>query len=158
MAPNNASPGAEPVQTPQTSGTDKNRTGFPSSQGAITPLGTVAIRSHFDSVRNAPAPDPDSSGSTLQIGQLTSIRQPVYPPEAARRRIEGTVRLQAVVAENGVVETVKLLSGPPGLVASAINAVQDWRYGPTFLDGHPIESMEDVTVEFRLANSTPSPR
>ncbi len=155
MASNNVSPGTVPAQAPQTSGTDKNRMGFPVSQGTTTAAGTVAIRSHFNSVQNAP--DSDSSDSTLQIGQLTSIRQPVYPPEAARRRIEGTVRLQAVVAENGVVETVKLLSGPPGLAASAIDAVRDWRYGQTFLDGHPIESIEDVTVEFRLANSTPSP-
>ena len=122
------------------------------------PMGTAAISSHFHSVRNAPESDPEAPAPILRIGQLASIRQPVYPPEAAKQRIEGVVKLRAAVAQNGVVERVELVSGPPGLVAAAIDAVRDWRYDPTLLDGHPVESLEDITVVFRMANSTPSPR
>jgi TonB family protein len=161
---NATSPRLPSRQTPQLQGADQNRAGLPSVP--IAPrnprAGTVAISSHFNSVRGAPARDSnddlDSPSGKLQIGQLASFRQPAYPPEAAQRRIQGTVRLRAVVAQNGVVESVKLLSGPPGLTASAIDAVRDWRYEQTLLDGHPVESIEDIAVEFRLANSTPSPR
>jgi len=119
--------------------------------------GTVAISSHFDSVRETET-DQVPEGSRLTVGQLVSIRQPVYPVEAVRGHVEGTVRLRAVVDQIGKVEVVQLVSGHPVLVPAAIDAVHEWRYGETILDSKAVKSVEDITVVFRLANSVASPR
>ena len=126
-------------------------------QAVALPVGTVAISSHFHSLRG------EESLATLQdrplqIGQLIAIHQPNYPTEAKRARVEGTVQLRATVDPVGRVEIVHVLSGPPILVPAAVEAVREWRYGPTILEGRAVESVNDVTVAFRLASSAPSPR
>jgi protein TonB len=93
----------------------------------------------------------------LQIGQLASFRQPVYPVEAVRAHVEGTVELRVMVDQSGTVENIRLVSGPPLLVPTAITAVKQWRYGRTALNGRAVESVEDVSVTFRLGNSAASP-
>lgn len=117
------------------------------------PLGTVAIRSHFQAIRGEESPP----GGSLQIGQLASFRQPVYPVEAVRAHVEGTVELRVMVDQSGTVENIRLVSGPPLLVPTAITAVKQWRYGRTALNGRAVESVEDVSVTFRLGNSAASP-
>jgi outer membrane biosynthesis protein TonB len=124
------------------------------SQPSDVPSGTVAISSHFQSIRGA-EPQPNSS---LQIGKLAYFWQPGLPIEAARAHVEGTVILRATVDQAGTVESVQLVSGPPLLVPAAINAVRQWRYGQTILDGRAVESVEDITVVFRLGNTASSPR
>jgi len=87
----------------------------------------------------------------LQIGELISSYSPAYPIGAAREGIEGTVRLDVIVARGGTVRSVQIMSGPPMLASSAANAVRDWRYGETFLSGQAIETEQYVTIVFRLA-------
>ena len=82
----------------------------------------------------------------------------MYPAEALKARVEGTVRVRATVDSAGRVSVVQAISGPPLLIAAAVNAVHEWRYGQTFVDGHPVEGLEDVSVDFRLANTAASPR
>jgi outer membrane biosynthesis protein TonB len=126
------------------------------SQAPAIPYGTVAISSHFGSIRTeSREPRPKA---TLQVGQLMWFHQPDYPTEAARAHVEGIVQLQAIVDPSGRVEVLHVVSGPPMLVPAAIDAVRQWRYGATILDGRTVESVNDVSVVFRLANSTPSPR
>jgi protein TonB len=72
--------------------------------------------------------------------------------------VEGTVTLSVLVDPAGTVESVKLISGPPMLVFAAINSVWQWRYNRTTLNGRAVESVEEVTVAFRLGNSASSPR
>lgn len=119
--------------------------------------GTVAISSRFRSLRGE-EPQETLSNPTLVIGQLLSIRQPVYPVEASRAGVEGTVRVRATVDQTGRVVVVQALSGPPMLIASAVEAVREWRYGQTFVEGHAVEGLEDVSIDFRLANAAASPR
>jgi periplasmic protein TonB len=76
--------------------------------------------------------------------------QPIYPEMARRARIEGLVRLQAIIATNGTVQGVQLITGHPWLVAAAIAAVRDWRYTPPTLNGDPVEMVMFVEVNFRL--------
>jgi len=92
------------------------------------------------------------------IGQLLSIHQPVYPVEAERARVEGTVRVRATVDQIGRVTVVQAISGPPMLIAAAVDAVREWRYGPTISDARAVESVEDITVAFHLGSSVASPR
>ncbi len=89
----------------------------------------------------------------LQIGQLVTMKQPLYPIEAGRAHVEGAVQLRATVDQAGRVEIVQAVSGPPMLIAPAVEAVREWRYKPTTINGTALESVEDVTVVFRLSNA-----
>jgi protein TonB len=92
-------------------------------------------------------------GTTLQIGQLTSRVEPLYPEEIRRQRIEGTIKLHAIIGRDGAIQSVGLVSGPPLLAPLAMGAVRQWHFKPTLLGGQPIEAEEDITVVFRLANT-----
>ncbi|HEX4003205.1 MAG TPA: TonB family protein [Candidatus Acidoferrales bacterium] len=128
-----------------------------STTPASTPTGLVAVSSHFQSVQGI-APDEVADDGRPAAGRLVSIKQPVYPAEAARQGIEGTVRLRVVVDEIGRVDNVYVVSGPPQLVPAAISAVREWRYTGTILDSRAVKSVEDVAMVFRMANSLESPR
>jgi len=125
--------------------------------GTGEPAGLVAISSHFQSIQGL-APDQLVDSGRPAIGRLISIKQPVYPAEAVRERIEGTVRLRLVVDEIGHVDNVYVVSGPPQLVPAAISAVREWRYTGTILDAKAVKSVEDVAMVFRVANTLESPR
>jgi TonB family protein len=86
----------------------------------------------------------------VQRGILIHRVEPIYPPEAERQGIEGNVRLRVTVGPDGVVRFVQLLSGPPTLAQAAIEAVRQWRFSPTLLDGKPIEATGNVTLAFHL--------
>jgi protein TonB len=75
---------------------------------------------------------------------------PVYPPLARQTRISGTVRLHAIIAKDGTVQQLEVLSGHPLLVQSALDAVRQWRYQPTLLNGEPVEVDTTVDVIFSL--------
>jgi protein TonB len=75
-----------------------------------------------------------------------------YPPEAQKQQIEGVVKIRQVVGIDGKVRSVKLLTGPPLLVPAALEAARYWRYLPALLNGQPIETEQDVEIEFHLPN------
>jgi protein TonB len=75
---------------------------------------------------------------------------PVYPPLAIAAHVQGRVVLDAVVDTQGNVASVKVLKSVPLLDAAAVEAVQQWRYRPTLLNGIPVSVLLTVTVEFRL--------
>ncbi len=86
----------------------------------------------------------------LLVGRLLKRVDPSYPLDAVQQRIEGTVRLHAVIGEDGKVQSVEAVSGPTLLVGAAVNAVREWRYGPTLFEGHRVQIQEDVRLAFRL--------
>jgi protein TonB len=121
--------------------------------------GTVSVSaSPFPSIRVPPELKSQISkqGASLQIGQLLSRVEPIYPEDAEHQRIEGVVKLHAIIARDGSIQDIDQMSGPPLLVAAAANAVRQWRYKPTSLDGHPVEAAESVTVTFRLQSPRPN--
>jgi TonB family protein len=75
---------------------------------------------------------------------------PKYPPAALRYRIQGTVRLEALISKDGHVERLRLLSGHPLLVRAAREAAQQWVYRPTLLRGKPVRVVTEMDVHFRL--------
>jgi TonB family protein len=87
---------------------------------------------------------------SLLVGRLLKRVDPSYPLDAKQQRIEGIVRLHAVIGADGKVESLEPVSGPPLLVGAAIIAVREWRYGPTLLDGRRIQIQEDIRLVFRL--------
>jgi TonB family protein len=88
----------------------------------------------------------------LQVGPLANLVDPVYPPDAQQKHVEGTVKLHATIGIDGLVKDLQPLSGPPSLVPAALAAVRAWRYNPTLLNGQPIETQEDISLVFRLPN------
>jgi hypothetical protein len=132
-------------------------TGQSSPVSSTVPTGLVAISSHFQSVQGVD-PDQIAEAGRLTIGQLVSLKQPVYPTEAVRERVEGTVHLRVVVDQVGHVEVVYVVNGPPMLVPAAIVAVREWRYRTTVLGSRVVKAVEDIAVVFRLGNSVASPQ
>ncbi|MFZ0885212.1 MAG: energy transducer TonB [Candidatus Acidiferrales bacterium] len=86
----------------------------------------------------------------LVVGRLRRRVVPSYPPDALQQRIDGTVRLRAAIGEDGKVQSVEPVSGPPLLVGAAVIAVHEWRYGPTIFDGRHIQTQADISLVFRL--------
>jgi protein TonB len=76
--------------------------------------------------------------------------EPVYPDFAARARVEGTVILEAVIDEEGAVQSLKVLRSVPLLDKAALTAVEQWRYSPVMLNGRPVRAILTVTVSFRM--------
>jgi protein TonB len=74
--------------------------------------------------------------------------QPVYPPIARAAHVQGTVVLHALISKQGTIEQLKVISGPPMLTASAMDAVQRWRYKPYLLNGDPVEVETTINVNF----------
>jgi protein TonB len=77
-----------------------------------------------------------------------SAAAPVYPADAAAAGIEGIVIIQAMVGTDGGVKNAKILRSVPGLDQAALDAVQQWRFTPTLLNGRPVEIIMNVDVTF----------
>ena len=104
----------------------------------------------------APPPPPKAAsrtrvGGAVQAAKLVNRVQPVYPPLARQTRISGTVRLHAIIGKDGTVQQLQVESGHPLLVQSALDAVKQWRYQPTLLNGEPVEVDTEIDVIFSLA-------
>ena len=97
-----------------------------------------------------------SGPAALSIGRLISKIEPIYPPDALRQRISGTVKLHVVLGVDGRVETATVTDGPPQLSNAALQAIKQWRYEPTLLGTAPVGAEEDITMIFRIAVSTHS--
>jgi protein TonB len=76
--------------------------------------------------------------------------QPAYPPLAKQTRTQGVVLLEAVIDRDGSIQSLRVISGHPLLTGAAVEAVKQWRYRPTLLNGEPIEVITTVTVTFTL--------
>jgi protein TonB len=90
-------------------------------------------------------------GGKVQEAKLIKRVMPVYPVLARQARISGTVHLMAVIAKDGAIQDLRVLSGHPLLIASAVNAVRQWVYRPTLLNGQPMEVMAPIDVIFTLS-------
>src|SRR5713101_3240102 len=86
----------------------------------------------------------------VQQAFLTQRVQPTYPPLAVQMRQEGTVQLHAIIGRDGAVTALEVLSGHSILAQAALEAVRQWRYRPTLLNGKPVEVETYITVIFQL--------
>ncbi len=90
-------------------------------------------------------------GGQVEAAKLIYAPRPEYPPLAKMARIQGTVKLEAIIAKDGTIQDLKVLSGHPLLVKAALDAVKQWRYQPTLLNGQPVEVVTEIDVNFTLA-------
>jgi periplasmic protein TonB len=113
--------------------------------GVIGGVGTAA----------PPPPKPKQTGplrvgGNVQAARIVNRVQPVYPPLARQTRISGTVRLHAIIGKDGTVQQLEVLSGHPLLQQAALDAVRQWRYQPTLLNGDPVDVDTTIDVIFSL--------
>jgi protein TonB len=104
-----------------------------------------------------PPPKPKAPSGPVRVGgnvaEANLIRrvQPVYPPLAKSARVSGTVEFSAVISKDGNIENLQLVRGHPLLVNAAREAVLQWKYKPTLLNGQPVEVVTQIIVNFTLS-------
>ena len=89
-------------------------------------------------------------GGNVQAARIVNRVQPVYPPLARQTRISGTVRLHAIIGKDGAITSLEVMSGHPLLQQAALDAVRQWRYQPTLLNGEPVDADTTIDVIFSL--------
>jgi protein TonB len=87
--------------------------------------------------------------SQLDEGQLVNKVEPVYPHIAAISGIQGQVKLHAIIARDGRIQSLNVISGHPLLAHAALDAVEKWRYRPYVLNGERVEVETFITINFR---------
>lgn len=154
----------DPDEAPATGLTSGGRYGVPyglgDPQAALSEVIAEALRRPVPAppkvAEQPPAPPMPTQPPLLRIGgkvvQPTPLYTPTpdYPLIARQARIQGVVRLEAIVATDGSIRSVKLVDGPALLVEAAIAAVRTWRYTSPTLNGDPIEILMNVEVKFNL--------
>jgi len=132
------------------------RQGIQGGTGDHWSANSVLGSTFVDSAAALPPPPPHPISrpirpSSVMEANLVHRVQPAYPPLARAARIQGTVVLQAIISKNGTIQNLQVLNGHPMLVRAAIDAVQQWRYRPYFLNGEPVEVETQITVNFILS-------
>jgi TonB family protein len=89
-------------------------------------------------------------GGNVQAANLIKKVRPAYPPEAKSRHIQGTVRFSVIIDTEGKISNMTLESAPLALYESARDAVRQWVYKPTLLNGRPIEVVTRIDVNYAL--------
>ena len=92
-----------------------------------------------------------SVGGLVQQAMLVRRVEPIYPPLARQIRHSGQVQLHALIAVDGTIASLEVMDGDPLLVRSALDAVGQWRYRPTLLNGSPVEVETVITVVYTLS-------
>ena len=91
-----------------------------------------------------------TKGGDVAAATATKKVMPVYPDLARQARLEGTVRLHTLIDTDGNVVEVTYVSGPAMLVQAAIDAVKQWEFRPTILNGVPVQVECVLAIDFRL--------
>jgi protein TonB len=105
-------------------------------------------------IPEAPAPPPTEAvrvGGNIKEPKKVKNVNPAYPEIAKQARVQGVVILECTISPQGKVADVKVLRGIPLLDAAAIDAVKQWVYTPTLLNGVPVPVIMTVTVNFRIS-------
>ncbi len=103
----------------------------------------------------APPPPPPPAAPVRVGGQIKPPQKiknvdPVYPSIAQSARVQGVVIIEATIGPSGLVQEAKVLRSIPLLDAAALEAVRQWQFTPTLLNGVPVPVIMTVTVNFTL--------
>jgi periplasmic protein TonB len=90
-------------------------------------------------------------GGNVQAAKMLRQIQPMYPQIAKTAHVQGTVILHAIISKDGTVQELQYISGPALLMRSAMDAVRQWKYQPTLLNGEPVEVDTTISVVFTLS-------
>jgi TonB family protein len=148
--------------TPSQQTTDNN--GGESDLSHVRPGGSERGIPFADSSRVPVKPDDDGSkkerittirrqiSEPVQQAMLIHRVEPVYPILALQTRREGRVLLHAIISVEGRIESLQVVSGDPIFIRSALDAVREWHYRATVLDGKQVEVETYITVIYTLSH------
>lgn len=102
-------------------------------------------------VVSKPAAAPVPVGGDVQMAKLVRKVIPEYPALARNARISGVVQLVGIIGKDGAIRNLQFVSGPPLLARAAMEAVQQWIYKPTLLNGNAVEVIAPIEVRFTLS-------
>jgi len=88
----------------------------------------------------------------VSTGLLIAPIVPVYPRIAVSARVEGVVKVEAIISKSGHIESAHVVSGPAMLRQAALDAIRNARYTPYMLNGSPTEVETTITVNFKLSS------
>ena len=103
------------------------------------------------------APPPVRVGGTIKPPAQTKQVNPPYPPEAQAKNVQGVVIMEATIGADGKVTDVRVLRSIPLLDQAALDAVRQWEYAPTVVNGITVPVVMTVTVNFTLTPAAPAP-
>jgi periplasmic protein TonB len=127
--------------------------GAPTGPSIFALLPKATIQPAPAPVVKAPQPSisaPVHISGGVQSAKLVFGPKPSYPALARTARIQGTVRIQAIIGRDGSIRNLQVVSGPPLLIEVAKEAVQQWRYQPTLLNGEAVEVITEIEVNFTI--------
>ncbi len=129
--------------------------GDPGGGGGLCLFGCDPVAPVPPAIEGVVPPEPARPARVRVGGEVREPRKmrhvaPSYPPLALAARVQGSVRLECVIGEDGRVSEVVVVDGHPLLDPAAIEAVRQWRYRPTLLNGVPVSVVLTVVVDFRL--------
>jgi TonB family protein len=118
---------------------------------------TIAVEASRITVPSGPSqPQPSrlKVGGNIRVPRKVRDVKPVYPVSMREAGREGLVPMEAVIGPDGTVSSVRVLSADvhPDFAIAAADAVRQWRFDPTLLNGAPVEVRMSVSVEFKLSN------
>ncbi len=97
---------------------------------------------------------PMSSKVRLNQGLMERLQirkvSPTYPEAAKKGHIQGTVVMQVIIGKEGKINDVRVISGPPELTDSAVDAARQWQYKPFLLMGRPVEVDTQIMINYTL--------
>ncbi len=126
--------------------------GIPGGQLGGVIGGIISSTSNAPSLPKFEPPKRIRVSQGVIAGRLIRKVEPLYPMLARQARIQGDVILNAVIAKDGTIQNLQVVSGHPMLIQPALEAVQQWRYRPYLVSGEPVEVEVRITVTFRLSS------
>jgi periplasmic protein TonB len=121
----------------------------PSHVGIASSINAAAITRLVSTTEVLPSLETRASQGVTEARLIHQVA-PNYPAQARTLRLAGNVTLNVTVAEDGSVRNVGVVNGPSLLAAAAIEAVRQWRYTPSLLNGSPVAVEKQITVVFKL--------
>lgn len=100
-----------------------------------------------------PAAQRTSITSNATAAIVSRSIQPDYPMLARQMRVQGSVILQALIGRDGMIQDLRVLSGPPILANAAEEAVRQWHFKPHFVGTQPVETRANITVNFTISTN-----
>jgi protein TonB len=144
---------AFPVDAPKGIGDEVARPEFSDPTGPEIIVGDPSSFSHEIApppAQVAAPPPPVRVGGAVRTPQKLHDVSPVYPPIAQSARVQGIVIIEATIGADGQVVNARILRSVPLLDQAALDAVRQWRFTPTLLNGEPVPVIMTVTVNFTL--------
>ena len=152
-------PAAAPTEAPSEirpeTGITSDNAGVPGGVEGGVPGGVVGgIVGGVPEAPPPPPPPPPAApvrvGGNIKPPTKTKDVRPTYPPIAQSARVQGVVIIEATIGPGGKVQDAKVLRSIPLLDQAALDAVRQWEYTPTLLNGVPVPVIMTVTVNFTL--------